>query len=330
MNMTSLGDTTLCVSQLVLGTGLFGSATSENESFAILDAYVEAGGNFLDTANVYAEWLDGGKGKSETTLGRWLKARNARDDVVLATKGAHADMGTDASRMTAEFINIDIALSLERLQVDSVDLYWLHRDDPVVPVGDILGWLEKLLAQGLVRHIACSNWTWRRIEEARKYATQTGLTGFCASQIGWSLAEADPAGPGPAGMLFMNRETQAWHERTGFPLLAYSSQASGFFSGKYRRGMDPEDRKPGIRPWVLQRYGIPVNYDRMDRAREIGARHGASANQVALAWLLHQPFPVFPMIGPGTKDQLMESLGAMSLGLDEQEMGLLSGGIRMS
>ena len=326
MTLRPLGSTDLRVSPLVLGTGLFGSATSEDESFAILDAYTESGGNFLDTANVYAEWVEDGKGKSETTLGKWLKARNARDSVVLATKGAHADIETEASRMTEEFLDGDIALSLERLQVDSVDLYWLHRDDPAVPVCDILGWLAKLLRQGLVRHIACSNWTWRRIEEVREYAERNGLTGFSASQIGWSLAEADPDGPGPAGMLFMNRETRAWHERTGFPLLAYSSQASGFFSGKYRRGMDPEDRKPGIRPWVLQRYGTPANYDRMDRAREIGARHGASANQVALAWLLHQPFPVFPMIGPGTKGQLAESLGALSLKLDEQEIGLLRDG----
>jgi len=310
----------------VLGTGLFGSAVPESRAFEILDAYLQAGGNVIDTANVYAEWLDGGKGKSETTLGQWMKDSGTRERFVLSTKGAHADLSTGQSRMTQDCLRADLAQSLERLQVDRVDLYWLHRDDPAVPVDEILGWMNELLAERLIGAIGCSNWAWPRIEEAHRHAEQEQVTGFCASQVGWSLAAADPNGPGPAGMIFMDRETRDYHERTAFPLLAYSAQANGFFSGKYLRGMDPEDRKPGVRPWVLQRYGSDANFDRLDRAAAIAERTGANANQVALAWLLHQPFPVLPMIGPGTVEQLRQSLAALELTLSGEEPAFLEHG----
>ncbi|MFC1451719.1 aldo/keto reductase [Verrucomicrobiota bacterium] len=315
--------TDFSVFPIVLGTALFGSAIPKKEAFELLDAYAEAGGNFLDTAHIYAAWLPGGEGMSERTVGRWIRLRQARKGIILATKGAHSELATGESHMNRAALNRHLAESLERLQVDHVDLYWLHRDDPAVPAGEILDWLEELLSQGLVRAVGCSNWTWRRIEEARSYAQRLGRRGFCASQIGWSLAAVDPAGPGPAGMLFMDPETLAYHERTRFPVLAYSAQASGFFSGRYRRDMKPEDRKPNVRPWVLERYGSRANFERLARVEEMAASMGVSANQVALAWLLSRPLPVFPVIGPGTYAQLKDSLGALSVTLTQEQSDFL-------
>ncbi|MDA0989150.1 MAG: aldo/keto reductase [Verrucomicrobia bacterium] len=308
---------------LVLGTGLFGSATPEDEAYAILDAYVQAGGNVLDTASVYASWLPGGTGKSERTLGRWLRDRNLRDAVVLSTKGAHDDNDTGESRMQFDLLENDLAQSLDRLQTDYIDLYWLHRDDPSVPAREILGWLKHFKDQGLIGAVGCSNWTLARIAEANRAATEHALPTFCASQIGWSLARTAPVGP--AGMLFMDEATRRFHRDQQFPLFAYSSQANGFFSGKYVAGMRPEDRKPGIRPWVIDRYGSDLNYARLERAQTLGKLLGASANQIALAWLLGQPHPVFPMLGPSSAQQVADSLRALQLSLDVRQLAELEG-----
>ena len=184
MKYQNLPGTEQRASVIVLGTAWYGTTIPESEAFGMLDAFAEHGGNFWDTANGYFRWRPGGEGKSETTLGAWLK-HNSRRDVLIGTKGA--DQGMD--RQT---IRHQLTESLERLGTDYVDFYWLHCDDPNVPVGEILDWLNELVDEGCFPAFGCSNWRVRRMHEAAKYAVDHGVRGFSASQIGWSLAQANP------------------------------------------------------------------------------------------------------------------------------------------
>ncbi|MCZ7643789.1 MAG: aldo/keto reductase [Planctomycetota bacterium] len=306
-------------SRVCLGTSSFGSDTPEAEAFAILDAFAAAGGNFLDTAHIYAAWRPGGAGQSERTIGKWLKRAGLRGKMVVGTKGAHFDMQTKASGVRRETIAQHLAESLERLQLSNVDLYWLHRDDPEVPVGEILGWLNEHLKAGTIRALGCSNWTVARMEEAARHAKRHGLAGFCASQIGWSLARAATSRAG-SDMLYADDETRAYHVRSGMPQVGYSTQANGFFSGKYDPGAPPEGQRKG----VLQKYGLPENFRRLEAARRIARLRGVTSNQVALASLFAQPFPFFAIVGPKSVEQARDSCAAGDLALTAEETAALA------
>jgi aryl-alcohol dehydrogenase-like predicted oxidoreductase len=179
----------LCPSFLCLGTVPFGSTMSEKDSFGLLDAYLHLGGNFIDTANVYADWIPGEKSTSEKTIGKWLKSRQNRQQLIVATKGGHPDLNLlHVPRISKGNIIHDLHESLRHLQTDYIDLYWLHRDDPKVPVEEILMTLEEQVQSGKIKYYGCSNWTAFRIKEAQKVAASLGTKGFVASQPMWSLA----------------------------------------------------------------------------------------------------------------------------------------------
>ena len=286
--------------------------------FALLDAYAEAGGNFLDTARVYAAWLPGQGGVSERTIGAWLRARGVRDRMIVATKGAHPELATiNVDRMSPEEIGADLAESLEALGVETVDLYWLHRDAPSVPVGEIVDALNAHVAAGRIRALGASNWRPERIEAANAYAHERGLIGFSASQIAYSLAvQGDDDAQ---RTLAMNAPTHAWHARTGLPVVAYTSQAQGFFGGKYGRGKgDPKST-------AMRLFYNEENLGRLERAQAIAARHGWSANDVALAYLLSQPFSVFPITGCRTVEQVRASAAVSAFTLTPAEIAFLEG-----
>lgn len=324
MRRQRLAGTELEPSVLCLGTGSFGSAIPRDTAFAILDAFAERGGTSLDTAHVYAAWVPGGAGASELTLGAWMRDRGVRQSMVVGTKGGHPDVAAmHVPRLTPAEIRRDLDESLERLQTETVDLYWLHRDDPSVPVAEILDVLNAAVAAGQVRALGASNWSVGRLEGAAACARRQGWRGFCASQVGWSFADIVPEFNGQNGMLYMDAASLRFHQRTQLPVAAYSSQAHGFFSGKYRR----EDALGAPLPaGVLRGYGTPANFDRLERAQALAARHGSTANAVALAWLLAQPFPVFPIVGPRTMAQLVDSCAATELTLAPAELAFLTTG----
>ena len=302
-----------------LGTGSYGTAIPADRAFELMDVFAEFGGSHLDTAHVYAAWVEGGWGASERTIGKWLAARGARSRTLVATKGAHHDLETYAKRMTRQAVAQDLRESLDRLGTDYVDLYWLHRDDPDVPVGEILGWLNEHLAAGLVRAIGCSNWSVARQRQAAAHAAANGRTGFCASQVRWSLADHHlPPGDSGSGMLSMDAEMLAWHRETRIAAVAYSSQANGFFSGKYAPGTDPN--APGVRAHVLAQYGTPGNWRRLAAAQGLAAQRGGSANQIAVAWLLHQGFPACALTGAHTPEQVRDSCAAADLTLSDEDL----------
>ena len=311
------------VSALCLGTAQYGSQMDEAASFALLDRFAERGGTFLDSAHIYGAWApagaNGGCGNSEVVIGRWMRARRCRRGMVVATKGGHPDFRTGASRLTREGVTRHLQESLVHLDTDYIDLYWLHRDDRAIPVAEILGWIEGPFRQGLIRAVGCSHWRTDRLREAMQCAAATGLPHIIGSQIAWSLAQAGVSRvDGPFGeQLAMDAETWAFHRDSGLAVAAYNAQAGGFFAARYD-DLDfasPDFPKPGL--W--KKYGGATNLRRRRAARALARRNGCSANQVAVAYLLHQPFPTYALVGPRTLEQLDDSMGAADVALSAAE-----------
>jgi aryl-alcohol dehydrogenase-like predicted oxidoreductase len=282
------------LSRLVLGTLALSSAEPDR-SAAVLDEYVGLGGNVIDTARAYAD------GDAERVLGDWLERRSElRDALVIVTKGAHPD--GDRRRVTPAEIGRDLRESVERLR-GPVDLYLLHRDDPSVPVGEIVECLNEHRRAGRLRAFGTSNWTIGRIDEANAYAAAHGLEGFCVSSQHLSLATQNEE-HWPDTLSANDPEIAAWHERTQTPLLAWSAQARGYFA----RRDDPD---------VQRVYDNPANRERRRRAEAAGDRTGRSAQQIALAWVLRQPYPVYAAFGARTPDQVRDAWGALAVDADE-------------
>jgi aryl-alcohol dehydrogenase-like predicted oxidoreductase len=320
MLFTAFPQTSLKPSVLCLGTGAFGSDVSVDDSFAMLDAFAEAGGNFADSAHIYAAWLPDGAGKSERTLGQWIASRKP-DNFLVGTKGAHPHLETmDVPRPTPGCIARDLDESLQRLRLDTVDLYWLHRDDPQIPVDEVIDALNEHIAAGRIRALGASNWSVARIEEANRQASRKKVAGFCASQIGWSLAEVNKQVRGAGGTVAMDDQIMQWHRASGLPVAAYSAQAYGFFAHPLPvEGAELTPKQKSLAPSYLSL----KNQMRYARAEELGRRLGRTAHEVALAYLWNQSFPSVAIIGPRSLKQLRGSLNAADLQLSADDISLL-------
>lgn len=312
------------VSAVCLGAAGYGSQTPQEEAFAFLDRFAEQGGTFLDSAHIYGAWapegVNGGCGNSEVVVGRWVRDRGCRKQMVIGTKGGHPDFATGATGMTRDTVLRHLHESLEHLQTDYIDIYWFHRDDRRIPVAEVLGWLKESLAQGLIRAVGCSHWREDRLAEALDVARDTKLPMVRASQIAWSLAASrTPIRDGRFGeQLAMGEATWEFHTRSGLPLVAYNSQAAGFFAAKYD-GADfasPDFPKLGM----ARSYAGEQNLARRERAVALARSKGCSTNQVALAWLLHQPFTTVAVVGPRTLEQLDDSLQASEVSLTDEDV----------
>ncbi|KAF9126720.1 aldo/keto reductase [Paenibacillus cellulositrophicus] len=274
------------VSRLMKGTDYF-FHNSYDKAAANMDAYLAIGGNSVDSAHIYCG------GESEEVLGRYMKERGNRDQIVILTKGAHHDQ--NGPRVNKEAIRHDITTSLKRLQTDFIDLYALHRDDPNVPAGEVIEILNEYVKSGTVGAIGCSNWTWQRIKEANDYAAEKGLTGFTFSSPNLSLAK--PNEPFWKGCVSADAETCAWHEAEQFPLFSWSSQARGFFTGRFT----PEVRDNAD---LVRVFYSDANWERLERAKQLGEERGVTAIQIALAYVLNQPFPTCALIGAQSAEEL--------------------------
>ena len=313
----SIAGTDLSVSQLCLGTNMFGTAQPVDKAREILDAYFAAGGNFIDTAHSYGDWIPGiPHAASERTLGALLKER-PRDDYVIATKGCEFDYrkGDFALRVTPAFLDADLSGSLELLGLDCIDLYWLHRDDPARPVQEIVDALIGHQRAGRIRHFGCSNWSVARIREARQYAASQGHTGFVACQPMWGLAEPDRTAMmtyAPGG--YYEDGYRELHQ-AGMTMIPYSGQSRGIFS-KLAAGL----AKEAIGPDVAALYYHERNLGKVAALKTIAARRGASVNDIVLAYLTSQPLPTIPIVGYSSVGQLRESIAACSIRLSPEEL----------
>ncbi|HEU5316957.1 MAG TPA: aldo/keto reductase [Chloroflexota bacterium] len=297
------------VSRVVLGSmGL--NTDDPSHVGSMIERYLERGGNMIDTANVY------GGGKSERSIGEWVKRSGRREDILLLTKGAHHDK--IGKRVSPDEISLDLGQSLERLGVRSVDLYVLHRDNPDVPVGPIVKTLNHHLARGRIKAFGGSNWSHERLREASAYARRNDLKPFAASSPNLALAvPKEPMWPDCISIAG-DREAQAWYRRAKMPVLSWSSQAGGFFTGRFT----PE--KPDNADMVRVYYK-DANWERYRRAEQLGKELGYSTIQIALAWVMNQPdLNVFALIGPKSIEELDSSLDAAELRLTPKQVRWLN------
>lgn len=284
------------VSRLVLGTMMFAPDRSAHWH-ELLARYRDSGGNCLDTAAIY------GNGDAERVIGEWL---TNRDDVVLIGKGACT---TDC---TPDLITAELRQSLHRLRTDHVDIYLMHRDNPALPVGVFVDRLNEHLRAGEVRAFGGSNWSPERIAEANAYAAERGLVGFAASSPQFSLGRWN--GPPWAGCVSAaDPPARRWYEESGLALFAWSSQAGGFFTGRYSRADRDTDRS--ARFWFND-----GNFRRLERVRELAARRNVPMAQIALAYVLSQPPHVFALTGALTVEELRDSVAAVDLEVTPAEL----------
>ena len=294
MQKRRLGRTDLEIAPLVLGGNVFGWTADEKTSFDILDRFVDAGLNAVDTADSYSRWVPGNKGgESETIIGKWMKSRGNRDKVVVVTK-VGSDMGQGKKDLSAAYIARAAEDSLKRLQVDAIDLYLSHWPDDTVPYDETLGAYEKLMKAGKVRNIGCSNLDAGRLEAALKVASQRKLPRYEVLQPEYNLYDRSSL-DGPLRDLCMREE---------IGVITYFSLARGFLSGKYRSEADlgKSPRGGGIAKYLDQR-GKRI----LAALDAVSARHDARQAEVALAWVIARPGVTAP-ISSATSVEQVDSL----------------------
>jgi aryl-alcohol dehydrogenase-like predicted oxidoreductase len=306
--MAKINETDLDVFPLALGGNVFGWTANEAESFAVLDVYAEAGGNFIDTADMYSAWAPGNSGgESETIIGRWMAARKNRSTMVIATKvGMHPQL----SGLKAETIRKAVDRSLERLQTDYIDLYYAHVDDQKVPLEETLGAFTELIRNRSVRYIGASNYSATRLAEALQVSKQHQFAGYVALQQHYNLVERE----GYEGEL---REIVEKEDLVSIP---YYGLASGFLTGKYRPGSTTTGARASKASSYLNDKGLRV----LAGLDEISARYQVAPATVALAWLREQPTVVAPIASARTVDQLPDLMASARLRLSEEDLRLLS------
>ncbi|MFO7633969.1 MAG: aldo/keto reductase [Caldilinea sp.] len=312
MNYRNLGRSGLKVSELCLGTMQWGWTADEAASQAVMDAFVEADGNFIDTADIYSSWAENNPGGvSEEIIGRWMKARGNRDQLVIATK-ARGRMweGPNGEGLSRVHILKACEDSLRRLQTDYIDLYQTHWYDEETPIGETMEALDTLVRQGKVRYVGCSNYPAWRLMEALWASDKRHLVRYDSIQPHYSLAHRDE----------FEREAREVCVNYGIGVIPYSPLAGGFLTGKYSRDTNTESaRAEGIR----RRYFNERGWRILDAVSGVANEIGSTPTAVSLAWLLVQPGMTAPIIGANSVEQLQASLAASSLDLSSEQLGAL-------
>ena len=308
-SLRKLGSSDLQVFPLALGGNVFGWTADEAQSFAVLDAYAAAGGNFVDTADSYSAWAAGNSGgESETIIGNWVKARGNRADVVIATK---VSQHPDFPGLSGDNIKAAADASLRRLGTDYIDLYYTHFDKPEVPVEEIVGALDELVKAGKVRAIAASNISPERLRASLEFSDREGLARYVALQPHYNLVSRDT----------YEGELQDIASQEGLAAVPYYALASGFLTGKYRPGATVDSpRAAGAGKHLGSERGVRV----LGALDAVAEAHDVPVATVALAWLAARPTVAAPIASARTVEQLPALLGVADLVLTEGELGLLS------
>jgi len=313
MLMRKLGRTGLRVAALCLGGNTFGWTTDQKASEAVLDAYVEAGGNFIDTADVYSRWAAGNVGgESETVLGHWMAARRNRPAVVIATKVmGPMGPGPNDTGLSRQHIMQGVEASLARLQTDYIDLYQAHWDDRETPLDETLRAFDDLVRQGKVRYIGASNYVAWRLTRALWESDRRDYARYESIQPKYNLVFRDE----------YERELEPLCLEQSVGVIPYSSLGSGFLSGKYRRGAElPRTARAG---GVQKSYMTDRGFAVLEAVEKVAAGAGATPAQVALSWLAHRPGITAPIASATSPAQLEELLGGIELRLDEEARAAL-------
>ena len=310
MDRRKLGKTGFEVAPLAFGGNVFGWTVDEATSFKLLDAFVGAGFNLVDTADSYSRWVSGHQGgESETVIGRWVAKRGRHDDVVIATK-VGSDMGKGHKVLRKDYILQAAEASLRRLQIDCIDLYQSHWDDENTPLEETLGAYDQLLRQGKVKAIGTSNYSAARLKQALEASKSHGLPRYQTLQPLYNLYDRDS----------FEGELQALCVRENMGVITYFSLAAGFLTGKYRSEADfgKSARGPGMKKYMNAR-GMKI----LDALDAVAKRYDATPAQIALAWLMMRPGVSAPIASATNLTQLQELLRAAEVKLDAEAIGAL-------
>ena len=307
MEKRQLGQSSLHVYPITFGGNVFGWTADQDMSFKLLDAFVAAGFNFIDSADVYSRWHPGNKGgESETIIGHWLKARGGRDKVIIATK-LGIEMAPGKKGLSRKYMMQAVEDSLRRLQTDYIDLYQSHRDDPDTEIEETLSAYADLVKQGKVREIGASNFSADRLAASLKVSTDKGLPRYQSLQPQYSLVER--------GEFEGALEDLCLKEKIG--VIGYYSIASGFLTGKYRSEADMEGRARGPR---VQKYLNDYGFGVIAALDEVAKKHNAKPVQIAMAWLIARPSVTAPIASATNLDQLAELLKSAEVKLDAADI----------
>ncbi len=311
MKKINLGQTDLQIAPINFGGNVFGWTLDEKQSFEILDAFAEAGFNFIDTADTYSWWVPGHKGgESETIIGKWIKARGSRSEMVIATKvgSQNNDHKEDVSR--AHILN-SVDESLQRLQTDHIDLYYTHFDDNVTPVEETLRAYEEIVKAGKVRYIAASNVSPERLVESLEFSKANDIAQYKVLQPHYNLVERTK----------FETEYAPIAEKYGLAVLPYWSLAAGFLTGKYR---SEDDLNKSVRGGGVKQYLDQKGFAVLAALDKVSEKHNSKPATVALAWLLAQPLVAAPIVSATSKSQLETLFAAPKLQLDAEDLALLN------
>jgi len=311
MKKRKLGHTDIEVSPLAFGGNVFGWTADEAMSFKLLDAFVDAGFNLIDTADVYSHWAPGNKGgESETIIGKWLQRSGRRDRVVIATK-VGKEMGPDRKGLSKSYILRAVEDSLQRLQTDFIDLYQSHADDPQTPLEETLAAYDQLIKEGKVRVIGASNYDAKRLDQALKVSEQQGFPRYQCLQPLYNLYDrAD-----------FEKDLESLCRQQGLSVISYFSLASGFLTGKYRSAEDLTDR---ARADMVKKYLDERGLRILAALDKVARQHELAPVKVALAWLIAQPSITAPIASATSLEQLQMLIDATAVELDRSAVDLLN------
>ena len=310
--LRSLGRSSLQVSPLCLGGNVFGWTADEATSFRLLDAWLDAGMNFVDTADVYSRWAPGHSGgESERVLGKWLRSSGKRAQVVLATK-VGKDMGDGKIGLRPEYIRQAVDASLQRLQTDYIDLYQSHDDDPQVPLADVMGTFGELIAEGKVRAVGASNYSAARLAEALRTSEQHGLARYESLQPLYNLYDR----------AVFEKELQPLCVEHKVGVINFYSLAAGFLTGKYRTAEDASKSPRGAK--TTQLYLNDRGLRILAALEQVSSRLDAPLGEVAVAWVMRQPAIASPIASASNLEQLQSLIRASQLPLDDDAMAVLN------
>lgn len=300
MEKINLHGTELDVAGLCLGTAAYGGELPEEAAVEQLNYYEENGGNFIDTAHIYNDWIPGEKSRSEKVIGRWLKDRNLRNHMLLATKGGHPLFTSiEKSRLNKEDLVNDLEGSLKNLGTDVIDMYILHRDDRQKPVGELLEYLENQVRAGKLRYYGCSNWKAERVKEAREYALAKGLKGFTCNQLMFSLAKVNTEGVADKTLVAMDEATYQYQKESNLSSMAYMSMAKGYFTKKFLNKSLSEELK--------NMYDNKVNESRYKILKEAFS-NSLDVTAYTLQYIQSAPFSSIPIASFSSLSQLKEAI----------------------
>lgn len=294
--------TDIKTSTLAFGTGSNLRSLSDEEIFALMDTYLETGGNCLDSARGYLE------GRSEEVIGRYLNKRGNRNNVLLCTKAGHPGFGTDRiARLNRFELEEDLDASLKTMGTDHVDIFWIHKDDPDHPAEDIIDTINAVIKAGKARMAGCSNWTVERINAANLYAKATGQHGFLASQVQWSLAKTEDEKFASMGVKVMDNFSYDWYLEHKMPIFAFSAQAMGFFAKMATGG------RTSLTDEMAYRYVTEDNLERARRVIQYASEKGVSVSQATLAYIINNRLPAVAVISSKHKEHLLDSLASADI-----------------